>query len=119
MIAVTGGMYKIRILCTGGSVCIIRRPQEGSGTKRTSAAAPQVLYSYYGPLARRSIGRKAMTYRQCFRTVIAEIITGCGQMRMNSRHLCQKYCTHRKGEYCRNYPANTVRVPMAPGAQKV
>ncbi len=78
MIAVTGGMYKIRILYTGGSGCIIRWPQEGSGMKRTSAVAPQVLYSYCGTLARRSIECKAVTYRQCFRTVIAEIIIVCG-----------------------------------------
>lgn len=64
MIAKTGGMYKIRILCTEGSRRVIIWPQEGSGIKRTSGAAPQVLYSYYGTLARRNIGCKAVAYRQ-------------------------------------------------------
>lgn len=64
MIAYTGGMYKTRILRTGGSGRIIRRPQEGSEMKRTSAAAPQDLYSYYGTLARRGIECKAVAYRQ-------------------------------------------------------
>jgi len=58
MIANTGGMYKTRILCTGGSGRIIRWPQEGSDMKRTSAAALQDLYSYYGTLARKSIELK-------------------------------------------------------------
>jgi hypothetical protein len=64
MIAYTGGMYKTRILCTGGSGRIIKWPQGGSGMKRTSAAALQDLYSFYGTLARRSIERKAVAYRQ-------------------------------------------------------
>jgi hypothetical protein len=64
MIAYTGGMYKIRILCAGGSRRIVKWPQEGSGMKRTSAVAPQDLCSYYGMLARRSIECKAIAYRQ-------------------------------------------------------
>jgi hypothetical protein len=43
---------------------VIKSPQECSETKHTSDAAPQVLYSYYGALARRSIECKAMAYRQ-------------------------------------------------------
>jgi hypothetical protein len=66
MVAYTGGIYKTRILCTctGGSGHIIRFPQEGSEMKRTSGAAPQVLYSYYSALARRSVECKAVAYRQ-------------------------------------------------------
>jgi hypothetical protein len=64
MIAYTGGMYKTRILCAGGSGRSIIWPQKASGMKRTSAAAPQALYSYYGILARRSIECKAVAYRQ-------------------------------------------------------
>jgi len=55
MIAYMGGMYKTRILCTGGSGRSIRWPQEGSVGERTSAAALQGLYNYYGTLVRRSI----------------------------------------------------------------
>lgn len=64
MIAFTGGMYKIRMLCTRRPGRILRWLQEGTEMKRTSGAAPQILYSYYDTLACRSIECKDVTYRQ-------------------------------------------------------